>query len=32
MTRKQRDAFVLGLAQNTILAGLILLTAGLPTF
>ena len=32
MSRKLRDAFVLGLAQNAILVGLIILTAGVPTW
>jgi len=32
MTSKFRDALVVGLAQNAILAGLIILAAGVPTW
>lgn len=32
MNAKVRDAIVLGLAQNTILTGLIILAAGVPTW
>ena len=31
-TGKVRDAFVVGLAQNAILVGLIILAAGVPTW
>lgn len=32
VTRKTRDAIILGFAQNAILAGLIILAAGVPTW
>lgn len=32
MTGKFRDALLVGLAQNAILTGLIILTAGVPTW
>ena len=32
MTTKARDAFVIALAQNAILVGLIILAAGVPTW
>ena len=32
MTSKFRDALVVGLAQNAILAGLVLIAAGVPTW